>query len=72
MTAGPLSLGAILTAARLYDDGTLDTVIMIGTWACRFDCEYASQFRKDGALTTRGFAHLRAEAWETYWQLFGR
>jgi hypothetical protein len=54
--------------AILYDDGTLDTVILIGTWACRFDTDYAAQYRKaDGTLTSHGFAKLRAEAWDTYW-----
>jgi len=47
----------------LIDDGTIDTVIQVGSIWVRFSQEYAAQYRDaDGALTEDGFNELVAEA----------
>ena len=66
----------------LEDDGTMDTVLSVSPknhdlWArfgsreIRFDCEYASAFRKkDGSMTQKGFRDLAYEAAESYCDMF--
>jgi len=47
----------------LEDDGTMDTVISIDGKTHRFDCEYASSFRKrNGEMTKKGLRELAIEA----------
>ena len=65
----------------LEDDGTMDTVLSVSPvnhdlWArygsseIRFDCEYASSFRKkNGDMTISGFRILAEEAIEAYLEM---
>ena len=51
----------------LIDDGTLDTVIQVNGWECRYSHEYASCFRDEsGALTDAGFIELCDESIDDY------
>ena len=53
----------------LCDDGTMDTVIEVDGKEHRFDCEYASEFRKkDGKMTERGLRALAIEALDSDWE----
>ena len=53
----------------LMDDGTMDTVIKVNSKEYRYDCEFASRFRrKDGSMTQKGLIKLAEDALENDWE----